>query len=310
MNELVSAVPEDLTVRPLTMADAPAVTALIAASNTLDVGEPVIEEADVVGDWQRPIFDLATQSVGIFDGETVVGYAEVSEGRWATGVVHPTARGRGLGTALARWTHRVARRDGGTLVGQPVPEGSSGAALLTSLGYRLAWSSWVLSLPADREIARYPLPPGHTIRASSGDADERAAHVVIEDAFLEWADRPRRRFDDWSATTVRRPGYEPWHLRLLTDAEGAVVGALFLIIDGEIGFVAMLAVRRDRRGEGLARALLADAFTIARAHGATRSELSTDTRTGALTLYEHIGMEVTSTWVHLVRDLDEVDGEA
>ena len=38
--------------------------------------------------------------------------------------------------------------------------------------------------------------------------------------------------------------------------------------------------------------------TAAHAHGATRSELSTDSRTGALGLYERVGMEVTSTWVH------------
>ncbi len=65
----------------------------------------------------------------------------------------------------------------------------------------------------------------------------------------------------------------------------------------------MLAVRRDRRGLGLARALLADAFATARAHGATRSELSTDTRTGALGLYERVGMQVRSTWVHRATDL-------
>ena len=50
-------------------------------------------------------------------------------------------------------------------------------------------------------------------------------------------------------------------------------------------------------GEGIAQALLADAFAVARAHGANRSGLSTDSRTGALGLYEKVGMRVTSTWV-------------
>ena len=49
---------------------------------------------------------------------------------------------------------------------------------------------------------------------------------------------------------------------------------------------------------GLARALLVDCFAVAREHGASRSELSTDSRTGALGLYERVGMRVTSTWVH------------
>jgi len=41
-----------------------------------------------------------------------------------------------------------------------------------------------------------------------------------------------------------------------------------------------------------------DAFTEAKEHGATRLELSTDSRTGALSLYEKVGMRVTSTWVN------------
>ena len=55
--------------------------------------------------------------------------------------------------------------------------------------------------------------------------------------------------------------------------------------------------------KGLARALLADSFAEARQHGATRSELTTDSRTGALGLYEKVGMEVTSNWVNLAIDL-------
>jgi hypothetical protein len=44
--------------------------------------------------------------------------------------------------------------------------------------------------------------------------------------------------------------------------------------------------------------MLVDAFAVARAHGATRSGLSTDSRTGALGLYEKVGMVVASNWVN------------
>jgi ribosomal protein S18 acetylase RimI-like enzyme len=77
---------------------------------------------------------------------------------------------------------------------------------------------------------------------------------------------------------------------------------LILLAD-EVGFVEKVAVRKDLRGLGLGQALLADAFAQARAHGAARSELSTDSRTGALGLYEKVGMEVTSVWVHRAIDL-------
>ncbi|SFC92628.1 hypothetical protein SAMN04487968_11494, partial [Nocardioides terrae] len=36
----------------------------------------------------------------------------------------------------------------------------------------------------------------------------------------------------------------------------------------------------------------------ARAHGAVRSRLSTDSRTGALSLYERVGMQVIQEWVN------------
>ena len=71
----------------------------------------------------------------------------------------------------------------------------------------------------------------------------------------------------------------------------------------EVGYVDKLAVRKDVRNQGLARALLVDSFAAARAHGATVCELSTDSRTGALGLYEKVGMEVTSIWFNLAIDL-------
>ena len=68
-------------------------------------------------------------------------------------------------------------------------------------------------------------------------------------------------------------------------------------------FIARSRPRRTQRGRGLAQALLVDAFAAGREHGAIRSELSTDSRTGALGLYEKVGMVVTSTWVNRALDL-------
>jgi len=55
---------------------------------------------------------------------------------------------------------------------------------------------------------------------------------------------------------------------------------------------------RDQRNRGHAQALMVDSFAQGRAHGATTSALLTDSRTGALGLYEKVGMRVTSVWVH------------
>ncbi len=160
----------------------------------------------------------------------------------------------------------------------------------------------MLTLPEGRTIEDRPLPPGYAIRTAT-DSDHRAAWSVIEDAFLEWSVRERQSFEDFSAQVMQRPGFEPWNLRVVTDQSGEVVGAALILIADDTGFVEKLAVRKDQRGLGLGQALLADAFAQARVHGASRSELSTDSRTGALGLYERVGMEVTSVWVNRAIDL-------
>jgi mycothiol synthase len=280
------------------MADARAVFELMAAQEQHDIGTVEIEEADIVGDWQRPSFDVAASTVGVFDGERLVAYGEVGGDQRSDAAVHPAYRGRGLGTAVAAWIRETARGRGETVIGMPVPQGSPGDRLLESLGYRVRWESWVLELPPDRRIEPQPLPEGYALRTAVSDSERRAVHEVIEDAFLEWSERNRTTYDDFEARTIRRPGFEPWQLRAVVDPDGATVGACFTSMNGDLAYVAQLAVRRDRRGCGLARALLVDAFAAAREHGASRFELSTDSRTGALGLYERVGMRVTHTWVN------------
>jgi GNAT superfamily N-acetyltransferase len=295
--------PDDLTARPLTIEDARAVFEVMAAQEKHDIGTVEVEEADIVADWQRPSFDVPGSTMGVLDGDRLVAYAEVgSHGRGDAGV-HPDYRGRGIGTALAEWTQQLARERGDTVFGMSVPQGSAGDLLLESLGYFVRWNSWVLALPEGTQIEAQRLPEGYAIRTAEGEADHRAAWTVIEDAFLEWADRPRRTFEDFCATSLRRPGFEPWNLRIAVDPAGSAVGACFVVTNGEFAYVDQLAVRRDQRGLGLARALLADAFAIGREHGATRCELSTDSRTGALGLYERVGMVVASNWVHRAVEL-------
>ena len=300
--------PAGLTARPLSPGDARAVYEVMAAQEQADIGMIEIEEADIVSDWARPSFDVGASTVGVFDGDHLVGYAEVSAPDRGDAAVEPAYRGRGIGTALAGWMQDTARRRGSTVVGMPVPEGSAGDRLLEALGYRVRWTSWVLKLPPGATIVDRPLPDGYTVRAATPE-EYPAVHTVVEDAFLEWSVRDREPYDDFLAQTTGRPGFEPWQLRVVLDPAGEVVGVaqvtLAVTEDGRPpeAFVARLAVRRDQRHRGLAQALMVDAFREGRDHGAESSCLSTDSRTGALGLYEKVGMEVTSVWVNRAIDL-------
>ncbi len=292
----MSPLPQELSTRPLTLDDAEAVFRVMAESEEVDLPEVAIELADIISDWSKPSYDVSAHSVGVFDGDRLVGYCEVMARDRGDGAVHPDYRGRGIGTWLAERMREIAAAKGADVVGMPNPAGSAGDQLLERLGWQPRWHSWVLELPAGARIADRPVPEGHTVREAAPEEYEQV-WTVVEDAFLEWSERDRESYEDFVASVFERPGFAPWQVRVVARGE-EVVGVSIVLLTENCGYVDRLAVRADCRHRGLAQALLVDSFDVARAHGATRSELNTDSRTGALDLYLKVGMEVTQNWVN------------
>jgi mycothiol synthase len=292
--------PDGLTSRVLTPEDAQAVYELAAAQEQQDIGKVEIELADIVSDWSRPSWDIGTHTIGVLDGARMVAYAEQTGHDRCDCAVHPDYRRRGIGTALAGWLQDTVRGHGGKEYGSPVPEGSPADRLLEKLGYRVRWTSWVLNLPERAVIQHRDLPEGYEIREAR-PVEYPAVQNVKEDAFLEWSVREREPYEDFEASVIGRPGFEPWNMRVVTDPSGVIVGTALVLLYGEPAteaFIDMLAVRQDQRHRGLAQALLVDAFAEGRRRGATRQALSTDSRTGALSLYQKVGMEIGDVWVN------------
>lgn len=291
--------PPGLTSRPLRPGDEAAVHAVIVAQELADVGESLVEVADIVADWQRPSFDVGSSTIGVFDGDRLVACAEVGPGGRGDAAVDPSYRHHDLLAGLAAWMRELGRARGEADVNMAVPAGSPAEARLRALGWEERWTSWVLRLPADEQIEPQPSASGYAVREATRE-EWPAVYDVIETAFGEWPNRTPQSFDDFSAGVFGRPGFEPWNLRVAVDPDGHVVGAAY-VHNGDTGaaFVDRLAVRADQRGRGLARALLVDAFGTARRHGGGGAELCTDSRTGALPLYEKVGMRVASSWVVL-----------
>lgn len=300
------ALPAGFSLRPLALDDAPAVVGLIRDDELEILGETYLDLADVLGGWGRPSFQLATDAIGVVDRDgRLVAFGELSRPERAEGVVAAAVRGRGIGAVVLGWIEQRAAEVGSEIVGQTVPVGHREAVqLLTSRGYQPRWTSWVLQLPPDAEIPAAGLPVGWTIREFEPGRDEQATYRTVEDAFAEWPDRPPVRYEDWAAMILGRPGFAPWQLLLATTDDGSVVGVAGLALseDGQ-GWIEQLAVARVHRGRGLGRALLAAGFAATRAHGATTAMLSTDSRTGALDLYRHVGMVVVAEFVQLARQL-------
>lgn len=285
-------------------ADAAEVTALIRACEEHDAGAAERTVADVETIMRRPSFDLARQAVGIRDGAVLVAQASIPWPRYADACVTPSHRGRGLGTALLRWTWEEAARLGYRAIGQSVPAGQRDALeLFAAHGYEHRRTAWMLEIDVTAAPAAPEPPGGYALRVFVPGRDDRAAYRVIEDAFNEWPDRDPEAFDDWAAEVLRRPGFAPEQITLAVRGD-EVVGALVRIDDDEHeSLVDQLAVARAHRGRGLAGALLLHAFATAHARGRRTCSLWTDTRTGALGLYEHVGMRSRRTVHHMERDL-------
>jgi GNAT superfamily N-acetyltransferase len=293
--------PAGLTARPLTVEDIDAVVAMANECEMHDSGELMWERADLLSDSSTDGFDRRADWIGVFEGEQVVGWGMVVHGRSAWIDVRPSSRGDGVGTWLRRWSEDRARENGSGRIGQTIDDSLEGAqALLRDAGYTPRHTSWILRMDHGERPAEPEAPEGVVLRAwRPADTDEALA--MFEEAFSEFDDRLTSSPATWRAMTVDREGFVPDDL-ILAEANDQIIGGAFILDADEI-WVDKLAVRREQRHRGIARALLRVAFARSFDRGCDHTSLSTDSKTGALTLYERIGMHVTRSFTHLALDL-------
>jgi len=292
-----------LSAAPLSAADAGSVTEVWRACEEHDDGVAQCVEADVVAFLGRPSFDFARDSVGIRDGDALVAFGVQLGVRITFVHVLPPYRGREIGAWLLRWSQDAARALGAELTAQEISDNEHAAiALLERDGYVRRWDFWAMDIALEEEPTAPALPSGYAIRDFVPGRDERVAFDVIHRAFSEWPEHVPSTFEDWSATSLGRPGFAPPLLALL-EGEGEVVGVVLLIEDEDEGWIDQLAVAREHRGRGLARALLVHAFGMTWRRGRRRCGLGTDARTGARGLYEHVGMRVRRTYGEYAKPL-------
>ena len=296
--------PAGFTARPVTFDDLDAVLALIRACEAHDAGMAELDREDLVADWSRPAMDLAAMTLAVFEGDNMVAEAEVLRQRGEVSIL-PQHRGRGIGTAVLPWVEAVARTQGSSCRQIVNEHAADAATFLLHHGYEATFTSWILGIPLDDELAPPAVPDGIAFRAYRPGVDDEEIHRLVEDAFGEWDERDPEPFEDWAALTIRRESFEPWHMILAADeATGELVGTAYLIdYEGlEEGWIQQLATKATHRHRGIARALLHRAFELYRERGKTVAELNTDSRTGALGLYEKVGMTVRSSYTNYLKE--------
>ncbi|MGM0348703.1 GNAT family N-acetyltransferase [Streptomyces sp. Adlamb9] len=286
--------PAGYRVRPATTADTDAVHRLVGAGEralhglaTTDA-DRIAADLGMAGDAAACDTVLVTGPAG---DPAAWGWVR---GRRATAHVHPGHRGRGLGTALLAWSEARARELGGDRLAQTISDSDlAAAALLRSAGYVRVVTEWLLEMPLPGEPVVPEPPAGITVRAFRA-GDEEAAYRLTEDAFDEWQQR-RKPYAEWARLTVGRTTFAPSASPLAFEGD-RLVGAVLSLdtgdLDGGEGYVERVAVRRDQRNRGIARLLLREAFRAFYLQGKRSCVLWTHSDTGALALYERIGMTV------------------
>jgi mycothiol synthase len=298
---VVTSLPHGLVARPLRETDLDAVVAMVNTCELHDTGELMLERADLVADAGAEGFDPSADWIGVFDGDRIVGSGILERRHRLFTDVHPDARGRGVGAWLRTWSEDRARAAGSAEVVQVIDDRREDvASMLTAAGYTPQGTSWILRMDHPDRLARPAPPPGIELRASRPE-DEDDVLLLFERAFSEWPGRQPTSPATWRAMVTEREGFEPEDL-IVALADGAVVGGAFLIDADEI-WVDKLAVAGGFRHRGIARALLLTAFGRSFDRGYTWTSLSTDSRTGALSVYERIGMRIHRSFTRYGREV-------
>jgi mycothiol synthase len=272
---------------------------------TLSFVTMLLQSPDV--DLDSDVLVLRSETTGDIAGFGLYRDPEPHVESVTNGWVHPSHRGRGLGTAIVEWgveqAHlRISNAPEGarvTSLCQAADADTAAADLFTDLGFTADRHEIEMKFVFDAEVDLAPIPDGITIRTVQSDPDVEAVARVSSEAFKDhygWAE------SSWDQTLERWANFramDEWDddLVFIAETEGGAVGELVGIrshgSDAATGYIGSLGVVRSWRGKGLARALLTRAFAAYQARGmrAVALDVDADSLTGATRLYDSIGMK-------------------
>ncbi len=303
--------PDGYTLRRPTFADAAAVAAVQVAADTAVIGESDACEADLIGDWHAPRFDLQRDAwlVQAPDG-LVCAYGGVSDESphrdlYADVAVHPDYQGRGLETLLFDLLEARAREHLAFLpAGEPVMLGASCPAadgarrtFLESRGYAKTREFRRMTIDVSAGCPQPQWPPGIAVRTFRRGLDEAAVHEADQAAFADHFRPATMSLPEWEEHVFSYPGLDLGLWFVAWDGD-RVAGTALAGEQGDLGYVA-----RARRPPAMARSRPGTSAVCCTpsplcATGGTRTSCwawTPQNPTGAFHLYESVGMHEVRT---------------
>jgi ribosomal protein S18 acetylase RimI-like enzyme len=297
---------DDVTLRAPVAADAAAIARVLCA-HAASYGGEAAESAAVVEHWfTLPGFDIEADFRVATVGREMVGYADVavtSGVGWVDVRAVPEAPPEALAALVAFGEQRAAERlPGGSVCRSGArPAETAMIELLRERGYAHVRSSYTMQRElgdGDRAFA-WPTRLAELLLTVPGEDDLPAIHVAHEESFARHWEFQRRPYAEWREWNLG-PEAEIGLWRVARDGATGEIAGFVIASRGrgegqDIGWVDVLGVRVPWRRRGLGEALLRTAFACLREAGQARVGLGVDAgTTGAVSLYERVGMDVTS----------------
>ncbi len=317
----------DFQIRPARMEDAGIVADLFNLCSQEIIGKNDFESGELTAGWKASNIDLEKDTLTVFDGENLIGYADiwgflppfVRVNTWAR--VHPNYKNRGIGWALNKWAEsrsieltQKAEKDLQTFTVSYINvEEKESIQLLTDLGAKPVRYSWVMEADIPESLVTMNATTNFTIRPISPD-EYFNIYLLKEETFNDhWGHIDTTEEEGWKefqSEHLQDPNYDP-ELWFAAEINGVLAGFIFgnksTPFGDDYGWVSILGVKREYRKSGIGKALLLHFFQAIKDKGSKRVGLSvdTDSLTGASKLYESVGLRVIEKYVRLEKVLRE-----
>lgn len=327
MYSSITELKKDFHVRTATLQDAEIVADMFNRCSQEILGKNEFESGELTAGWESANIDMEKDTLTVFDGNTLIGYADVwgvlppyvRANIWVR--VDPLYKNRGIGWTLNKFIESRAEEitkqaeDGlqTFTVSYINVEDKDAFKLLTDLGAKPVRYSWVMEADLPEQLPAYKLSPNMKIRAVD-PTEYREVYLLKEEAFSDhWGHidtSEEEGLKEFHAEHVQDPNYDA-DLWFAVEIDGEMVGVIFgnkaTPFGSDYGWVAILAVKRKWRNKGLGKTLLLHFFQKIKEKGSIKVGLSVDSNnlTGATRLYESVGLKVIEQYVRLEKTLRE-----
>jgi mycothiol synthase len=308
--------PSGYRLRPPRVDEASEINRLAAASDAALGAPPSLSEDLIRQFWTRPRFVLGTDAWVVERDRALVGYAEI----WdedpvrlsAFAVVHPDHTGREVGSALAALVEgRAAEKASGEarLFSAVLTQDGAAARLLAGRGYTWARRFWHMEVELEEGLEAPSPPSGILLRPLDPERDLPAAHRVLEESFEDHWDYAPSSYEAFLERDIDHEDFDPALWIVAVDGDQPV-GVLSGSAHTDRGWVTDVGVLRSHRGRGIATALLRTSFAEFGRRGLPRVRLNVDSDnpTGAVSLYERVGMRVAASYDLWARTVEGTRG--